>query len=262
MQLPPWQKVNLHISPFSSKLCSNNAKVAWMWTPILVLHLQHEFSWIISQKVITGYYAIPTNYTSIGVPVGRGARNPIESKPVMASPQSSNKDGRVSDISLSQTRLRSSLSSSSNQVSDISLSMTHYHYILRNITVKDCTKIAQYHWWTRSCEHGPIYYHTINPSITHTGHHLLDRRLSLHYIYTLQPSIWVLLKTFRCISITARPTIIIGVFFYAFSPLQHLQKLDWYISHCPFHLIFLAIPPVSSSSSPAPVLDPVSTEFH
>ena len=41
-------------------------------------------------KSITEYYAIPTNYTSTGVTVGRGARSPIERQPVIASPQSSN----------------------------------------------------------------------------------------------------------------------------------------------------------------------------
>ena len=39
----------------------------------------------------------PTNYTSIGVSVGGGTRSPIEWQPVIASPQSSNKDGRATD---------------------------------------------------------------------------------------------------------------------------------------------------------------------
>ena len=33
---------------------------------------------------------MPTNYTSIGVTVGSGARSPIDQQPVIASPQSSN----------------------------------------------------------------------------------------------------------------------------------------------------------------------------
>ena len=42
----------------------------------------------IDQRSITGFYAKPTNYTSVGVSVGRGARSPIERQPVIASPQS------------------------------------------------------------------------------------------------------------------------------------------------------------------------------
>ena len=48
-------------------------------------------------KVITGYYTKLTIYTSIGVPVGRGAQSPIEWQLVITSPQSSNKDGRATD---------------------------------------------------------------------------------------------------------------------------------------------------------------------
>ena len=50
--------------------------------------------------VITGYYAKPTNYTSIGVSVGGvGARSPIEFELATSDhlPQSSNRDERATD---------------------------------------------------------------------------------------------------------------------------------------------------------------------
>ena len=51
----------------------------------------------IDQRSITGFYAKPTNYTNVGVSVGWGARIPIERQQVIASPQSSKKDGRATD---------------------------------------------------------------------------------------------------------------------------------------------------------------------
>ena len=39
-------------------------------------------------RSITGYYAKPTNYTSVGVSVGMEAQSPIERQPVIVSPQS------------------------------------------------------------------------------------------------------------------------------------------------------------------------------
>ena len=36
----------------------------------------------VRSKSIAGYYAIPTNYTSVGVTAGRGARSPIDRQPV------------------------------------------------------------------------------------------------------------------------------------------------------------------------------------
>ena len=38
------------------------------------------------QRIVTGYYTIPTNYTSIGVTVGRAAQSPIDRQPVIISP--------------------------------------------------------------------------------------------------------------------------------------------------------------------------------
>ena len=53
------------------------------------------------RRVITGYYAKPTNYTTIGVSVGGGggggAQSPIKWQSVIASPQSFNNDGRATD---------------------------------------------------------------------------------------------------------------------------------------------------------------------
>ena len=51
----------------------------------------------VNQRSITGFYAKPTNYTSVGVSVGRGVRSRIERQPVITSPQSSKKDGRATD---------------------------------------------------------------------------------------------------------------------------------------------------------------------
>ena len=40
--------------------------------------LQFATAEAIDQRSITGFYTKPTNYTNVGVSVGRGARSPIE----------------------------------------------------------------------------------------------------------------------------------------------------------------------------------------